>query len=271
MTDITKRIGTAERFRLLLGGLSVSVFLIIWQIAPETGLVSSAAVSAPYDVMLEAARLIRSGELVDNIAISMGRILSGLFLAIGAAVPLGFLLGGQFRIAGKAVNPLLQLFSWTNPFAMLPVFITVLGLGEVSRVVMIFWVAVWPVLFGTITGIGNADRELVKMSHSFGLSKAQMFEKVLLPGALPSVFSGIRVAALFSFFVLIGAEMIGAGSGLGYMINNACPLHSAHQLDKMWAGIVTVAMLGVLINWVITGIERRFSYRKEDGRQKEHQ
>ncbi|WP_236993821.1 ABC transporter permease [Methanomassiliicoccus luminyensis] len=258
--------GQARPFglRLALSAVPILVFLAVWQYAPSAGLISPTVLPAPTTIMREVAELTMTGELVEHIAISLGRTVAGLALAIMLAVPLGFLLGGWFKTLETAVNPLLHMFSQANPFTLLPAFIAVLGLGELSKVTMILWVSMWPVLFGTVSGIRNVDPELVKMARSFGLSRGQLFERVLLPGALPSVFAGIRSATLLAFFFLIGAEMIGASSGLGYMISQACPFHQgSFQLEKMWAGIVTVALLGILLNGAVARIERRFSRWRE--------
>ena len=140
-------------------------------------------------------------------------------------------------------------------------FITLLGIGELSKISIIFWVCQWPVLFNTVLGIKNADPSLVKMARSVGITRWHMFTKILLPRALPSVFNGIRMSVLFAFFMLIGAEMIGAHSGIGYMILQA---QATFQMPKMWVGIVTVAFLGILINWIIIRIEKKLSGWKEE-------
>ncbi|MDR2845941.1 MAG: ABC transporter permease [Candidatus Methanoplasma sp.] len=248
----------------ILGFVPIIAFVILWQIVSDAELIRSSILPPPYEVFLEAIKLLKSGLLVNNIKISMVRILTGLFISIAVAVPLGFLLGGWFKRLETALNPLFLTFSQANPFTLFPLFIVLLGLGESSKVAMIILVAVWPILFNTISGIRNIDPELVKVSRTFGFSKTQLFARVMLPAALPSVLSGIRVAVIISFFVLIGAEMIGGSSGLGYMIFNACPLHSTHELNKMWAGIVTVALLGVLLNWITYAIEKRFSFWKHE-------
>jgi NitT/TauT family transport system permease protein len=243
---------------------AIIVFLVLWEIAPDLGLINEVIIPTPTTIFDKFVQTILSGELLTHVGISMQRILLGFGIALAVALPLGFLLGGWFKTLETAVNPLLHMFSQANPFTLLPAFIAVLGLGELSKVTMILWVSMWPVLFGTVSGIRNVDPELVKMARSFGLSRGQLFERVLLPGALPSVFAGIRSATLLAFFFLIGAEMIGASSGLGYMISQACPFHQgSFQLEKMWAGIVTVALLGILLNGAVARIERRFSRWRE--------
>jgi NitT/TauT family transport system permease protein len=240
---------------------AIFVFLLLWQLAPYFGLINPIIIPVPTTILQKMIQLILSGELLTNIAVSTGRVLVGFFIALAVALPLGFLLGGWFKSFETAVNPLLQVVSQANPFTLFPVFITLLGIGELSKISIIFWVCQWPVLFNTVTGIMNVDPAIVKMARSVGIGKWQMFKKVLLPAAMPSVFTGIRMSAVFAFFMLIGAEMIGASSGLGYMILQA---QATFQMPKMWVGIVTVAFLGILFNWILLQIEKKFSGWKED-------
>ena len=237
------------------------IFLLLWQLAPYVGLINPIIIPVPTTILQKMIQLILSGELLMNIAVSLGRVLVGFFIALAVALPLGFLLGGWFKSFETAVNPLLQVLGQANPFTLFPVFITLLGIGELSKISIIFWVCQWPVLFNTVTGIRNVDPAIVKMARSVGISRWQMFRKVLLPAAMPSVFTGIRMSAVFAFFMLIGAEMIGASSGLGFMIIQA---QATFQMPKMWVGIVTVAFLGILFNWIILRIEKKFSGWKEE-------
>ncbi|MGD0817619.1 MAG: ABC transporter permease [Methanomassiliicoccales archaeon] len=243
----------------------VFLFLIAWQIAPTVGWVNPIYVPTPTAILNEMIKMTLSGVLVDDIIISMTRIFFGLGLALAVALPMGFLLGGWFSSIETSIDPLILVLSQANPFTLLPVFMTLLGVGELSKIAVIFWVCQFPILFGTVAGIKNVDPALVKMGRSVGLNKVQIFSKVQLPNALPSIFTGFRLSALFAFFMLIGAEMLGANSGLGYLIITSCPFHTASfQLERMWAGIVTVAILGVLLNWSISLIEKRFTSWKED-------
>jgi NitT/TauT family transport system permease protein len=248
-----------RKFVLMFG--AIIAFIILWQYAPDLGLINPIIIPTPTRILNKSIVLISNGVLINNILISLGRVALGFGLALAVALPLGFLLGGWFKTLDTVVNPLLQVFSQANPFTLFPVFITLLGIGEISKIAIIFWVCQWPVLFNTVTGIKNVDPALVKMSRSMGLSKFQMFRKVLLRAAIPSVFTGIRMGAVFAFFMLVGAEMIGASSGLGYMILQA---QATFQMEKMWVGIVTVALLGILINWLIVQIEKLFSGWKEE-------
>ncbi|MGD0817617.1 MAG: ABC transporter permease [Methanomassiliicoccales archaeon] len=240
---------------------AIIIFIVLWQFAPDLGLINPIIIPTPTRIFNKGVELTLNGSLLNNIYISMGRVAIGFGWALLIALPLGFILGGWFKTIETAVNPLLQVISQANPFTLFPVFITLLGIGEFSKISIIFWVCQWPILFNTVTGIRNVDPSLVKMARSIGLTKFQMFRKVLLPAALPSVFTGIRMSAVFAFFMLIGAEMIGSTSGIGYMIIQA---QATFQMDKMWVGIVTVAFLGIIVNYAILLIERRLSGWKEE-------
>jgi NitT/TauT family transport system permease protein len=241
--------------------IAVIVFLILWQILPTLGLVNEIFIPTPTTIVFEAYQLTLDGSLPTNILVSLWRALAGFLIALAVALPLGFLLGGFFKNFEKAVNPLLQILGQANPFTLFPLFIVFLGIGEVSKISIIYWVTQWPILFNTITGIKNVDPVLVKLARATGLGKFDVFRKVLIPASLPTVFTGIRMGAVFTFFMLIGAEMIGATSGLGFMIMQA---QMVMQIPRMWVGIVTVAILGILINYVIVLIEKRMTGWKEE-------
>lgn len=240
---------------------AIIVFLLLWQILPTIGVVNQIFIPTPTTIAAEMWELTVTGVLPYFTAVSLYRVLAGFGLALLVALPLGFLLGGFFRNFEKAVDPLLQVLGQANPFTLFPVFIVLLGIGELSKISIIFWVTQWPVLFNTVTGIKNVDPVLVKVGRIAGLGQFDIFRKILIPASLPTVFTGIRMGAVFAFFMLIGAEMIGATSGLGFMIMQA---QMVMNIPKMWAGIVTVALLGLAINYVIILIEKRLTRWKQE-------
>jgi NitT/TauT family transport system permease protein len=241
---------------------AIAVFLALWELAPELGLINTRYIPVPSAILGEMINLVQSGVLTDNTVISMSRVLAGLVLAITIALALGLFLG-WFKVWWTAMIPLLLLFSFVNPFSLFPAVINIYGLGELPKVILILWASLWPILFGTFSGISNVDPELIKMGRSVGMSKSQIFVEVQIPGALPSIFAGIRLGALLAFIMLIGVEMIGASSGLGYMILYSCPFHGNYNVLKEWAAIITVVLLGFLLNWVIITIERLCTGWKE--------
>lgn len=183
------------------------------------------------------------------------RAASGFAIAVALGVPLGLLIG-WYRTLADILNPLLELFRNTAPLALLPVFVLVLGMGETSKISMVVYSCIWPVLLSTVSGVRNVDPLLIRSARSMALKPVQLFVKVVLPASVPAVFTGIRVAGAYSILVLIAAEMVGAKAGLGYLVNYS---QFTFEIPKMYAGIVTPALLGLAFNHAVLFVERRLT------------
>ncbi|SFN21508.1 ABC transporter permease [Variovorax sp. OV329] len=240
-------------FALAQGGLGLVLFLLLWELLPRTGIVSDAYLSPPSAVLSSIWDLVEKGQLWKHIAASLQRSLWGLLLAISAGVLLGLVMGAV-RPLERLLDPVLQLFRQTSAFALFPVFILFLGIGELSKVAIIFWASFWPVLLSTISGVKQVDRLLINSALSMGASRAFIFFKVVLPAALPSIFTGVRLAGAYCITALVAAEMIGAHSGLGFLTLNS---QETFQIPTMYAGIFLLAVLGLLLNYLLALLERR--------------
>jgi NitT/TauT family transport system permease protein len=196
-----------------------------------------------------------------HVKVSILRAGVGFLLAGIIAVPLGFLLAGGFRKLEEILDPLLQILAQVNPFSLFPVFILLFGIGEVAKISIIFWVSIWPILFSTITGVKTIDPLLIKAAQAMGTSKIRLFWKVVLPGAAPSIFSGLRMSAGNAFLMLIAAEMIGASAGLGWMVLNS---EVNFQINRLFAAALTIALLGIFINKAIGFVEKKVVVWKQD-------
>ncbi|WP_354677903.1 ABC transporter permease [Cupriavidus plantarum] len=238
-----------------LGIVGIIGFLLLWELVPRLGIVSEAYLSPPSQIIVTIWQLIGSGELWKHLAASLQRSLWGLLTAIGLGVTLGLLMG-WFKRFEAIVDPILQLFRQTSAFALFPVFILFLGIGELSKVAIIFWASFWPVLLSTISGVRQVDRLLIDSARSMGASQLFVFTKVVLPAASPSIFTGIRLAGTYCITALVAAEMIGAHSGLGFLTLNS---QEVFQIPTMYAGILLLALLGLALNYVLALIERRLT------------
>jgi NitT/TauT family transport system permease protein len=234
-------------------GIGIAIFLALWEALPRLGIVSDAYLSPPSAVIASIAQLVDTGQLWKHVAASLQRSLWGLLLASFFGVVLGLLIGSSRRLAA-IVDPVLQLFRQTSAFALFPVFILFLGIGELSKVAIIFWASFWPVLLSTVSGVKQVDRLLVNSALSMGASQRFIFFKVVLPASLPSIFTGVRLAGAYSITALVAAEMIGAHSGLGFLTLNS---QETFQIPTMYAGILLLAVLGLLLNYVLALLERR--------------
>ncbi|NOQ61268.1 ABC transporter permease subunit [Mycolicibacterium fortuitum] len=245
----------ALAWRLLRPTVVVAAFLALWEVAPRTGLVDKVFLPPFSEVVSAWFTLLGNGQLAENVSASLSRALAGLAVAIVVSIPLGVAIA-WYRPVADFLNPILELFRNTAALALLPVFILILGIGETSKVALVIYAASFPILLNTISGVRTVDPLLIKSARSLGLSPVRLFQKVILPAAVPTIFTGLRMAAASSILVLIAAEMVGAKAGLGYLIT-ASQLN--FQIPNMYAGIVTIALVGVIFNGIVVAIEGRLS------------
>jgi len=234
---------------------AIAGLVLIWETFPRLGVVDATFLPPLSEVIAAWWGLLGSGELLAHIQASLARSLAGLGLAIMAAVPLGLLIG-WYKPVATLLNPLLEVFRNTAALALLPVFVLILGLGEVSKISIVCYACSWPILLNTISGVQGVDPLLIKSARSLGLPPPRLFQKVILPAAVPTIFTGIRLAGAYSILILIAAEMVGAKAGLGYLINYA---QYNFAVPDMYAGIITISTIGLAINQILVQIERRFS------------
>lgn len=233
--------------------IALIAFAALWELLPRLGIVSTAYLSPPSQVALAIARLVDGGDVWKHLGASALRSISGLLLAVVGGVVCGFALG-WFRRAERIVDPLYQLLRQVSAFALFPVFMLFLGIGESSKIAIIVWAAFWPVLLNTISGVKQVERVFIDCARSMGATQGFIFAKVVLPAALPEILTGIRLAGAYSITALVAAEMIGARSGLGFYTLNS---QETFQIPDMYAGIVLLALFGLLINKSLSMLERR--------------
>ncbi|WP_258162885.1 ABC transporter permease [Rhizobium sp. TH2] len=236
-----------SRYGLLVG------FLVLWQIAPALGW-TNPAVLPPLDQIVTALfKGVFGGPLFGDIAISLQRAGIAFGAAVVIGVPLGLLMG-QMRGVERSLDPILQLFRQTSALALYPVFILLLGLGETSKVFVIFWATLFPVLLATTGGVKQVDGKLIEMARVYGANRLTVFRRVVLPGALPSIFVGLRLSATTALLLLIAAEMIGANKGVGFQVMNA---QYNFQIPLMFAAILLLAGLGLTANYALVTLQKR--------------
>ena len=243
--------GTAGRLTSRYGLLVA--FLLLWQVSASLKWINP-AVMPPLDVILTALwKGIFGGPLLGDMAISLQRSGIAFGAAIAAGIPLGLLMG-QIRAVERSLDPILQLFRQTSALALYPVFILLLGLGETSKVFVIFWATIFPVLLATTGGVKQVDPKLIEMARVYGANRLTVFRRVVLPGALPSIFVGLRLSATTALLLLIAAEMIGANSGVGFQVMNA---QYNFQIPLMYASILLLAVLGLSANYALVSLQKR--------------
>jgi sulfonate transport system permease protein len=213
-----------------------------WEIAADTGLMSARVLPAPSAVALAFWQTLQDGSLLQAIAISSVRALKGLL--IGGL--LGFVLGivnGLWRPADLLLDSTLQMLRNVPHLAIIPLVILWFGIGEEAKIFLVAIGVLFPVYLNTYHGVRTLDPALIEMARVYGLGPGALLLRVVLPGALPSVFVGLRYGLGIMWLTLIVAETISASSGIGYMTMNA---REFLQTDVVLLGIIIYALLGKL-------------------------
>lgn len=230
----------------------IVLFLFVWQFSAEFSLVDPSVIPPFTKVVTAMMHGFVDGGLLGNMLVSLQRAGIAFGLAIMVAIPLGLFMG-SFKQFEDAIDSLLQLFRQTSALAIYPIFILLLGLGEVSKVAIIFWAAFFPLLLNTISGVKLVDGRLIEMARIFGASRLQVFKRVVLPAATPAIFVGLRLSATTSLLLLVAAEMIGARKGLGFLIINA---QYNFEIPLMFAAIVLLAVIGLVVNYTLLVLQK---------------
>jgi NitT/TauT family transport system permease protein len=254
-SPVVSRRVRAVAWRIVKPAIAIVALLAVWEAAPRLGLVDRVFLPPFSEVAAAFVTLSGNGQLWEHVSASLSRALTGFAIAVIVTIPVGIAIA-WYRPVAEFLNPILELFRNTAALALLPVFILILGIGETSKVALVIYASTFPILLNTITGVRTVDPLLIKSAQSLGLPPIRLFQKVILPAAVPSIFTGLRMAAASSILVLIAAEMVGAKAGLGYLITAA---QLNFQIPNMYAGIVAIAIVGLFFNAILEFIERRLS------------
>jgi len=219
---------------------SLILFLILWHvfavyIHPRFNPMAFNILPSPLMVVQMGVELFNRGQLLSHIWDSLRRVLVGFSLAVLVGVFLGSLMGLSQAIKGR-LKAIIVILRPIPPFAWIPLGLIWLGIGDAEAIMVIFLSAVFPVALHTLYGIEKMDSRLKEAALSLGVSRWGLFKRIILPGILPELFSGMRQALGFCWIVVVGAEMVGSVSGLGYLI-----------LDSRNLGLPQMAILGMVL------------------------
>lgn len=229
------------------------LLLVVWQLVGSLDIASPQVLAPPSAVARAAWDLTASGELGTNLLASLIR--AGEGLAVG--VPLGVLLAlvaGLFRLGDDLVDSSMQILRGLPVLGLLPLVIIWFGVGELPKVALVAFGALFPVYVNTYAGIRGVDNRLVESGRAFGLGRAGLIRYVLLPGAVPGFLVGLRFALTASWLILVIAEQLNATTGIGYLMNQA---QSWYRTDIIVLGLLIYGLLGLASDGVVRLLERR--------------
>jgi len=235
-------------------GLCVFVVLILtaeW--GTRSGWISALTLPKPSDVLATFSELYQSGLLFKHLLPSLSRLAVGA--SIGATVGIGVgVLIGLFSIVRAGLVPLVAAIFPIPKIALLPLFVIWFGIDEGSKYALIAFGTFTPTVVATYGAVDNVDRTLIRMGQSFGLSWISIVRKIVLAGAMPGILSGLRISLAIAIILLVAAEMLGAEYGIGAYILEA---GSLYDLERLFAGVVILSLLGVIVSALIGLVERR--------------
>jgi len=257
--------GTGQgRRRWLDAAAAVLLPLAAWEVLSRTVL-NATLVPPPSVVAGTALEMLRSGELFVHIAISLRRIFVGFFLGSALGIGLG-LAAASSRPVWDALRPLLSVCSSVPPIALIPLAMVWFGIDEPARLFLIIYLATVLMVPATVSGVRNIKPIRLRAAECLGAKRAHIYTRVMLPDALPFVLNGLRITLGFCFMVVVAAEMIGANSGIGYLIMQS---RYFAVTTKMFVGILTLGVMGLgvdaLFRRLVAVTLPRFATEKRTG------
>ena len=241
---------------------AILAILIAWIAASTLNLVKPGYFPTPGMLVQTAGELAKNGyqghSLLTHIQSSLFRAVAGFIIGVSLGVPLG-LLAGYNRITGAVVSPVMAFLRPIPPIAFIPMTVLYFGLGETGKIVLIVFVAFSYAQANAQAGAAQVPLLYLRAAESLGMTRLQIFFRVILPAALPQIFTGLKVALALSWAVVVAAELVGAQTGLGYMIADAALLL---RIPVVFIGIGLIGLIGLGLNLALSAAENKLVHWK---------
>ncbi|KMT21157.1 ABC transporter permease [Clostridium cylindrosporum] len=252
-----------KTFNFILASATPILLVAIWQILSSKGIINQSIMPAPSIILRNFIEMIKTGELEGHLAISAVRVIKGFTVGASLGIIFGILIG-LFKKIDTATTFLIGILRPIPNIAWIPMLILWMGIDEGSKVSVIAIGSFWPILINTIHGIKSTDKKLLEVAYILEKSNIEVLTKIVFPAALPAIFTGVRLGVSTSWMCVVGAEMIAASKGIGYLIMFARELS---QPDIMLVGVFSIGFIGLLIDVVLINLQRRvLKWNFEHGR-----
>ena len=243
--------GSSALKRVLLPVGVAAALLGVWDAGVRIS--GSDLFPTPIQVLRGLVELGEKGLLVKYIVASLFRVTWGFGLAVAVGVPLGLFLG-WFSWAFTAINPLIQIMRPISPIAWIPLAILWFGVSDAAPIFLIFLASVFPITVSACAAVSNIQPVYVRAARNFGLSRVQLFRRVIVPATLPQIITGLRIALGVAWLVVVAAEMIAVNSGLGFLIIDA--RNAGKRYDLVVAGMVLIGLIGLALDILVRRLEK---------------
>jgi len=232
--------------------------LLLWELLTDgTHTISTKFLASPVGIAEEFVTLLRTGyagtPLWDHFAASLGRTLSGYLLSAVVAIPVGLWMGLNPYVRA-VLSPLFNLMRPVPAIALIPVMVLWFGIGETSKIFVIFLASFLYVVLNTSSGVATIPEGLIRAAINLGANRAQLFRYVIFPAAMPSIMTGLKTGLAVSWAVVVAAELIAAQKGLGYMIEDAATFY---RINDVYVGVILIGVIGLFMGASLEAIERR--------------
>lgn len=242
---------------LLIGSLSVASLLLIWWAVTSAGLIEPLFLPSPQAVLARGWQVLGHGymnaSLGQHLGASLARIGLALLAAVVTAIPLGIAIG-RHRVVRGVFDPLIEFYRPIPPLAYLPLIVIWCGIGELSKVLLIYLAIFAPIVIATATGVRSVDPAKLRAAQSLGASKSQLLWHVILPASLPEILTGIRIGLGVGWSTLVAAELIAATSGLGFMVQSAAQFLVT---DVVILGILIIAVIAFALELGLRALQHK--------------
>ena len=256
MTRFMKNLSGQASYSLISWATVAAIFLL-WYFVTARGLVSAFILPSPSNLWAEFRELVLKGyagkTLTDHILASLFRTFTGLGLGIAVGVPVGLLMGSS-RMADAILGPIFSFLRPIPPIAFIPLMILYFGIGEFSKIALIFLAALYYVVLNTSAGVRTVPQDLVRAGQNMGLTRVRLFSKVVFWAALPHIMTGVKTATAISWAIVVAAELIAAQAGLGFMVMDATTFF---RVPNVYIGIIIIGLIGVTLEVITLAIDRR--------------
>ncbi|RAV18777.1 ABC transporter permease [Paenibacillus contaminans] len=241
------------------GALLPVTLLIVWQLLGDAGFISKLLFPTPARIGTAGYNLVVSGELWENLRISIVRAISGFVL--GASLGLAFgIMVGLFRGSERTLDPSVQMIRMVPHLAVAPLFILWFGLGETSKILLIAKGAFFPLYINAFLGIRNADNKLFEVAKVLGFSRYKQLVRLVIPAALPNLLLGVRISLGIAWLGLVVAELMGSTSGIGYLMSDA---RQFSKTPVVFVCIIIFALVGKVADSAVRLLERKWLHGRD--------
>ncbi len=248
----TRNVRYIPQWRVWVSLLLVALLLLVWEAAVAVRVLPSFLFAPPSIIAQTIASGLADGSLALNVAATLGRVFLGLLIGGGAGVIVGLLMGWS-RALRENTDPWIAAAHAIPKVAILPLLIFFLGIGEEPKITLAALVAFFPMLINTMAGVGQITPIHFQVAKNYGAHVPQLFWRVILPGSLPLILSGLRIAFNTTLLTMIAIEMVSGSSGLGVVIWQSW---QTLQVEQLWSSLAVSALIGIIFNFLLLAVTR---------------